>query len=159
MDAIHISVCNQEHEEHCVDTPIMDNHQKHLISLAIDSFYVSARELQAAVIPATIYSEPASMRGRVNVILQKLEMANVDIYASKCRLGSCLRWTGYKSRGYPQIKYKNERHTVTQILALLFLERPSSDERKLKRNCPEKDCVNIFHYSYEQAPRPKGSPV
>ncbi len=144
----------------------MDNYQKHIISLAIDRFYVSINELHPVAVAATIYSEPSSMRGQVNAILQKLGVPNVDIYATKCRRGECLLWTGYKSRGYPQIKYKNERHTVTQILALLFLERPSpsttksgTHERKLKRDCPNKACVNIFHYAYEQETRTQGSSV
>ncbi len=130
----------------------MDSYQKRLLALAIDSLYVPDKSLQPRVLPATIYSEPVTLRGKINAILQKLSLASVDAYITKCQQGQCMMWTGYKSRGYPQIKIKNERFTVIQILALLFLDQPSltesAHERKLKKSCENKACVNILHYSH-----------
>ena len=126
---------------------IMSSQQKRLLEQAIDSLYVPIRTPQPRVLPATIYNEPASLRNKIDAILQKLNISTVDTYIFRCKSDSCLPWTGYKSLGYPQIKIRGERCTVTQILALLFLDHSSPSE-KLQRSCPDKTCVNILHYYY-----------
>jgi len=141
----------------------MADYQKRLLALAIDSLYVPDRECHhpSRILPATIYKGTVTLRTQVHAILQKLGMTTVDMYIAKCHQTGCLPWPGYKSRGYPQIKIKHERFTVTQILALLFLNQSpppldggvsgateAEEKTKLQRSCDVKSCVNILHYSY-----------